>query len=282
MSKNEFIIEQITERACVTSLKNNLFADVNAGVIALDNFLIVVDTTLLPYHAKKFRETIENKYNLKTKFAFLTHQHGDHVFGASTFSDIDIVGSIELKWNMEKNLLTKWSDSELDVWKKEKDEYFEYKNDVKIVLPTITFDKEYKITDSNLEVFFYQSGGHTSCSGYVYFPKDRILFSGDLFFSGIFPYAGDESCNPDLWIEALERIVQFDFEFIIPGHGPVTTKLEVIKQLEFLRNLKKIIFEAVKNKIEVSEITIPKIYYTEDWVEEKTINHWVEFYRSSK
>jgi glyoxylase-like metal-dependent hydrolase (beta-lactamase superfamily II) len=60
---------------------------------------------------------------------------------------------------------------------------------------------------------------HTRGDTLVHAPRERVLFSGDILFSGAHPitWAGPVSN----WIAACERILAMDPELIVPGHGPL-------------------------------------------------------------
>ena len=69
----------------------------------------------------------------------------------------------------------------------------------------------------------------------VYFPKDRLVFTGDVAFSGP-SYLGDGYV--DEWPQTLENLKALDFDIFVPGHGPAITDLERIDIVqEFYRDL---------------------------------------------
>jgi glyoxylase-like metal-dependent hydrolase (beta-lactamase superfamily II) len=77
--------------------------------ISLNNYLVFVDSTLYPYHARTFRKLVEKKCNLKAKYLFLTHKHGDHVLANAAFKDIGTISAEILKQNMIDNLKADWT-----------------------------------------------------------------------------------------------------------------------------------------------------------------------------
>ena len=98
---DNFKIEIVSDRTIVTSQQNKLFAKVNSGAIALRNYIIVIDTTVFPTHAKYFRNKIEREFKLPVKYLFLIHSHGDHVLGSSAYADINIIGSTRIIHDMK-------------------------------------------------------------------------------------------------------------------------------------------------------------------------------------
>ena len=47
-----------------------------------------------------------------------------------------------------------------------------------------------------------------------------MLFAGDLVFRNRIPYVGQADSKH--WIEALQNLLTFDTQWVIPGHGPIS------------------------------------------------------------
>jgi cyclase len=60
---------------------------------------------------------------------------------------------------------------------------------------------------------------HTRGDTLVHAPAERVLFSGDILFSGAHPIAWAGPVSN--WIAACDRILAMDVEVIVPGHGPL-------------------------------------------------------------
>ena len=76
---------------------------------------------------------------------------------------------------------------------------------------------------------------HTGGDAFVYFPNERLLFTGDVAFSGP-SYLGDGYV--DEWPQTLEKMKALDFDLFIPGHGgPVSdlTRIDIVQ--DFYRDL---------------------------------------------
>jgi glyoxylase-like metal-dependent hydrolase (beta-lactamase superfamily II) len=61
--------------------------------------------------------------------------------------------------------------------------------------------------------------GPAHCDGdiVIHLEKAGVIFMGDLFFHGRFPWFGD--CDLNGWIAALDRVLRMDVTTIVPGHG---------------------------------------------------------------
>ena len=106
-------------------------------------------------------------------------------------------------------------------------------------LPRVTFSQETAVFLGGKEVLAaYYGRGHTGGDAVVYFPDLKVIHTGDLFLSGpVIPrrqgganiyidYAQGGSAVE--WTDALGRILTLDFDTVIPGHGPLATRADVV------------------------------------------------------
>jgi|GEM_PF-568093 len=224
----------------LVKVSENAYADTegltggNVGVIILDDGVVAVDAQY-PASATLFREQIREVTDKHVTHLLLTHVHGDHVFGNQAFEDADIVAHRRLGEKMEENLKTIWAPGELEKMveetRRKTPERAWLFEGLRIVLPKTVFSDTYAVGP----VKMIHTGGHTDCSSIVYYPDDKLLFSGDILFVGRFPWAGDPTADPDDWIEAFRTMLKLDARTIVPGHGPLCDKSEVEKQLGWFK-----------------------------------------------
>jgi cyclase len=91
---------------------------------------------------------------------------------------------------------------------------------IELALPQETFSGEVAIPVGARELRLIEVGpAHTRGDILVYAADQRVLFSGDILFSGHHPivWAGPASN----WIAACDRILAMDVDVIVPGHGPL-------------------------------------------------------------
>ena len=237
----------------------------NAGIILLESQVVVIDSQFLS-QAKVLRQEIERTTPKKIRFLLLTHSHSDHVFGNEVFRDCKIVAHRSLKARMEELLTTTWSKESLKKQiaelKKTDPERASRFEGVQITLPTRVFDEDFRIAENDLEVVMKHVGGHTKDSSIVYFPAERVLFSGDLVFAESFPYGGDPTADPDEWLQALNGIMEMPVKTIVPGHGPVCDKREVQAYIKFIEGVKERMTEMIRAGKTAQEITKDEGYPT--------------------
>ncbi len=274
----QFKLEFTTERTVAVLPK----AYSNAGMVALRNFIVAIDPTMLPITAREARQHVEAHFELTTKYLFLTHSHGDHYFGLASYRNTVIIASTALIDNALKSKNERWTEEYFAEAKANNPDIAHLFDEIDIsILPSISFENAIEIRDDDLVVELHYAGGHTSGSGYAYVPHEKILFAGDLIFSKRFPFAGDPTCNPDRWIEVFRAFQELEFSTLIPGHGPVVTKSEVQTYLTFFLKLKEATQEAIDQGTGVKGITIPEFYEDQShelWFTEATLDHWYKFY----
>ena len=183
---------------------------------------------------------------------------------------------------MQRKMNSEWGPQALAAWKVEDASTQAWIDDVELFIPPMLFHQRMDITNRNKTVEFYQAGGHTSCSVYGYYPTEKILFAGDLIFSGQIPYAGDATCDPEQWIAILKTWLNWDINRVIPGHGPVTDIREIEKHLEFFERLKAATLDTLKSGKSPQDIVIPTTYPFNEkarWIAERTQQRWYEYYR---
>jgi glyoxylase-like metal-dependent hydrolase (beta-lactamase superfamily II) len=83
----------------------------------------------------------------------------------------------------------------------------------------------------------YLGRGHTNGDAVIYFPALRTLHTGDLMAGStpLIDYPGGGSVVE--WTKTLDAAMKLDFDTVIPGHGAVTTKANL---LAYRNNVEKL------------------------------------------
>jgi cyclase len=143
------------------------------------------------------------------KYVINTHHHGDHSGGNAKMQamNVQVVASEQARQNMVDGNQPG--------------------------LPVVVFEHHAHIYLGGKNVELYHFGrAHTNGDVVVYFPAHRTLAAGDMFTFGdatpqLIDYAGGGSAKE--WTSTLDSVLQLDFDTVVPGHGPVTTKQEMRK-----------------------------------------------------
>jgi glyoxylase-like metal-dependent hydrolase (beta-lactamase superfamily II) len=220
----------------------------NVAVFVTNEGVVLVDDMFDRNHADILAQ-VKSVTDKPLRYVINTHQHDDHAGG--DLKMLPIAEVIAHK-NARANLV--------DI----KQPYYEDTPGTPIGLPRVTFSDELSVHLGGKEVRArYFGRGHTSGDAVVYFPAQRIIHSGDLFLGqrgGKGPniyvdYAQGGSFRD--WTKTLDGMLTLDFDTVIPGHGPVSTKADVMKfraDVENMRNRLAAMVRQGKSKAEVLKV----------------------------
>ena len=202
---------------------------------------------------------------------FLSHYHFDHAHGNQAFpAGIEIIGHefTRQKLNgeagnvLEENTFRSFSDpvaetvadlaqqaaAESDPYRRARlqerlrvqHEYLEAIPEVQPTPPNITFQDKMTLFQAveggSREVQLLHFGrAHTGGDVVIFLPEEKVVFTGDMMLPGL-SYMGDG--HVDEWPDSLEGLKGLDFDYWLPGHGPVMESKEPIDNFQaFLRDL---------------------------------------------
>ena len=102
-----------------------------------------------------------------------------------------------------------------------------------------TFAKQMQFAVGGTRFEIIHAGpAHTPGDSFVWLPKQRVMFSGDIVFTqrilGVLDYSNSKS-----WVKVFQRMAAYHPKYIVPGHGHPTTlakaKEDTYDYLVFLR-----------------------------------------------
>ncbi len=104
--------------------------------------------------------------------------------------------------------------------------------------PNITFTDTYTLKGSERQIELeYLGGTHTPWDTVVYFPWAKVLHIADLFGWGMIPLARYDQAKIDLLKQRLARVLEYDADTYIVGHGPLAKPEHVKRWLTYLDDL---------------------------------------------
>jgi glyoxylase-like metal-dependent hydrolase (beta-lactamase superfamily II) len=220
----------------ITGEGGNVAVDVtNEGVVLVDDMFDRNHDDILAQ--------VKSVTDKPLKYVINTHQHDDHAGGDMKMLPIaEVIAHKNVRANLEHI----------------KQPYYEDTPGTPIGLPRITFTDETSVYLGGKEVRAkYFGRGHTSGDAIIYFPDAKVIHTGDLFLTlGRRPAGASPSTPvkfPGLyvdyaqggsffeWTKSIDGALALDFDTVIPGHGPVATKADLI---QFRAD-----FESVRNRL---------------------------------
>ena len=201
----------------------------NAGLIVDGNSTLLVDTlydlALTEQMLHSMRDAVPAAARIDTLVN--THANGDHCYGNQLLAGARIVASertVEQMTELPPQAMAALIEQapnmgELGAFFLECFGAFDFSG-IELLLPEETFNGETTIDVGDRQLELIEVGpAHTRGDTLVFDRARRVLFSGDILFSGAHPIAWAGPVSN--WIAACERILAMDVEVIVPGHGPL-------------------------------------------------------------
>ncbi len=204
-------VQKVTDHLWV--IMNN--ASGNVAVLPTDEGVLLVDDKF-EQDGPEILAKVKAISDKPIKYILNTHQHGDHT-GGNAFMLKNTPAEIVIHKNARANMVAGKQPG----------------------LPQITFADEAQVFLGGQEVSAHHLGrGHTNGDAVILFPAERVLHTGDLFVNGSAPFI-DYSAKGSIvdWDKTLDRVLQLDFDIVIPGHGPVAKKADLVKWRDSIAEL---------------------------------------------
>ena len=231
----------------------------NAAFVVTPGGVVVIDALGSPALAVRLIAEIRKITNLPITHVIATHYHADHIYGLQTFKaqGAHIVAhraarvylnseTARLRLEASRQQLAPWVDESTHLV--EADEWIE--GDKEIVVGGVHFQIK------------PVGPSHTPEDLAVYMPAEKVLFAGDLVFRSRIPFVGQADSRH--WIAAIDNLLAFNTQVIVPGHGLFSTETRKDMQLtrDYLVYLRATMGQAAKN-LEPFE----DAYKTTDWTQ---------------
>ncbi len=221
---------------------------VNAGFIAGDEAILVVDTggnTLAAQTIYGYASAIRPENKLR---AINTERHFDHIGGNGYFraQEIDVWGHAEAVRTPEEFQaeIAEFNDSIAAPARRALHESRAFFHDTNPANPNclIQAETEFELGGMKAQILF--TPGHTPTNLSVWLPQDGVLYTGDLVVSEYLPNL-DAGSPADwrIWLDSLNRIEALKPDFIVGGHGPVSSGAEIPAAIDSVR---KVLCESIE------------------------------------
>ena len=178
----------------------------NTTVLVTNDGVLLVDDKFEIDHAGIMAE-LKKITSKPVKYVINTHHHADHSGGNAKMQAMDV-----------KILATQEAREQMVI-----------SNQPGIPDIVIEHHAHVFLGGKNVALFHY-GRAHTNGDLVVLFPAERVLAAGDMFTKGddvpeLIDYSGGGSGVE--WPQTLQSVLQLDFDTVVPGHGPVSTKKDL-------------------------------------------------------
>ena len=217
----------------------------NIGVIIGDDGVLIVDNQFAPL-TNKIEAAITDLTKLPVTFVVNSHFHYDHTDGNENFGKAGafIVAQDNARRRMESAqvLASGYSQRRYE----------------KVGLPKITFfdAMRFYFNDEPIHIT-YNGPGHTDGDAQVYFLQSNVIHTGDMFVRYVLPFIDQNNGGSlDGMIEATDRLASQinDETIIIPGHGQLSTRDDLLSYREMLVTIRGNLLRAKVQDLSPSEM----------------------------
>ncbi|MGD8340518.1 MAG: MBL fold metallo-hydrolase [Gammaproteobacteria bacterium] len=214
----------------IESVKGNLYMisgeGGNVAALVTDEGVVLVDNMFHRNH-EAILAAVATVTDEPIVYALNTHQHDDHAGGNLRLLPIaDVIAHQNVRANLT------------DI----RQPYYQDDPSLPIGLPNLLFAEAFSVHLGGTQARTLWFGrGHTNGDAIVYFPELGVIHTGDLFLGrraadgpgadrppGVNIYVDYAQGGSFLeWTGVLDRVLELEFDTVIPGHGPVSTKDDV-------------------------------------------------------
>ena len=264
-TKSQFFdVIELKSGVFTVQLHQSAFAGANNGFIQLDEEIVLFDTFSNPKVTQILLHEIKKLLGDYPSLVVNSHFHTDHILGNGIIPPmIPILSGAITRTKIQEGTLPR-----IMGWQKEakqqirdikKKIQYEQNLEVKlelqadlefylfIISPSFKFRLPNFLISNNLTIYgkdrriiVHNVGKcHSPEDIYAYLPEDKICFIGDLIFNNleeidiknaVMPF----SCDPQHHLEILEGLLDLPIDIIVPGHGPITNKDGIKKNINFI------------------------------------------------
>ena len=258
--------EKVTDGVYYATGSGTMTVGANSPIIVTDTEAIVIDSEITPAAARALVADLKAITDKPVRYVIDSHYHYDHAHGNQIFGpEVQVIGHENTRKRMLGNVLEQYTfltsvqpvPARVEELRQriadEKDPavkatlerqvinslaYLEQVKETRVTPPNLTLDRKMTLFRGGREIqLLFVGRGHTDTDVVVFLPKEKIVCTGDLMES-VISYMGDAYAEE--WPATLDRLMELDFDTVMPGHGVVFKGKARIQEFEkYVRELHK-------------------------------------------
>ena len=266
----ELILKKVTKNvwAIVGPLTNrnkeNLGNNATFGFVVTDAGVVLIDSGGSFNGAKRIHEIIKSVTNKPVRYVINSGGQDHRWFGNGYFSSLGakIISSEAAKKDHKARSSSQWSMLESRIGKKGI-------KGTKEKFADIIFTKEHKFSLGGTQFrIFHEGQAHTPGDAFVWLPKSKVMFTGDIVYTERMLGVGEQS-NSKTWLASFDAMANYKPKHIVPGHGSPTTLERATKDtrdyLIYLRKTISLFMENGGGAHEISRINQTRFKYLNNY-----------------
>lgn len=229
----------------------------NAGFVVTRDGVVVFDALASPPLAEKLLGLIRKTTSQPVRRVIVSHYHADHFYGLQVFKaqGADI-------WAQRAAAGATRTEAAAERFAQRKEALFPWVDDTTQLLEADHFvDGDTDFEMGGLHFALRPVGpAHSTEDMAMLVEEDRVLYAGDLMFSGRVPFVGDADSRA--WIAALDKLIALKPTVLVPGHGAPsrTPRADLVFTRDYLQFLRSQMGQAARKLIPFDEA-----YAATDW-----------------
>jgi glyoxylase-like metal-dependent hydrolase (beta-lactamase superfamily II) len=229
----------------------------NAGFVITGDGVVVIDALGTPALGEALLKAIRTVTPKPVKLVILTHYHADHFYGLQPIKQagaaiwahraaLEYLDGGEGQRRLEQRArdLFPWVDA-----------------DTPLIRADLWLDGDTSFKQGGVKFDIHHFGpAHSPEDLVIVVPGERVMFSGDILFTGRIPFVGE--ADSKAWLERIDRLIALGPTLMVTGHGESSRdpKKDLVLTRDYLKYLRATMGKAVEDFVPFEEA-----YAKTDW-----------------
>ena len=228
--------------------KENAGNMVNSCYVKTKKSFVVIDSGPSYQYALQAYTAMRKIAKLPVSTVIITHEHDDHWLGNNYYKETfgaKLLGPTSVDENYQEGDQTR-------MFQRLPKDAIKGTKIVKLdqhITKATTLHKGGEL----FEIIPVGETAHTTEDIFIYLPKQKVMFAGDLVMNGRITSNRDGSVIGELFAHKLLKSKPWDI--LIPGHGFITDKTAMDESSQYFSLLKKRVLKALDDDIEADKVT---------------------------